>query len=107
MIIEYLEFDINEQGKGLMLITCTDGSYWHYIACGVFNNKGLKFDLNACELLGMCNSDGVEPPDVVASFTPAREYLEQCLAADGVKTRLKDEYHKVFGAIKSNKTYVA
>lgn len=99
MIIEYLEFDINEQGRGLMFITCTDGSYWHYIACGVFNNKGLKFDLNACELLGMCNSDGVEPSDVVANFTPAREYLEQCLTVDGVKTRLKNEYWRTLKAV--------
>lgn len=96
MIIEYLEFDIDENGKGVMYILCTDSVFWHYISCEVFNNRGLKFDLNTCNLIGICNSEGVEPPDVIAKLIPARHYVEECLAVEGTKTQLKNEYWKVF-----------
>ena len=94
MIIEYLEFDINSDGKGLMFITCTNGSYYYYLGCGVFNNKGLKFDLAATEILGCCDSEGVEPPDIVANFTSARHLIEECFAVKGAKTMLKNIYWK-------------
>ena len=87
--VEYLEFDINASGSGLMYITChEDGVWYRYLCCRVYNNKGLKFDLNYCELLGICNGDGEETND----FIPARHWVEECLKLNGVKTIMKNVY---------------
>lgn len=87
--VEYLEFDINADGRGIMYLTCNESGVWYrYLACRVYNNRGLKFDLNCCELLGICNSEGIESDD----FTPARHWVEECLRSAGVKTIMKNVY---------------
>lgn len=100
MIIEYLEFDLDTNGKSVMYITCHEDNVWHYyLGCGVYNNNGLKFDLNACEILGCHDSNGVEPHDIVANFIPARDLLEDCLSVKGVKTIIKDYYWQCYQEI--------
>lgn len=98
MIIEYLEFDIDDAGRGVMYFTCTNGSFYYYLGCGVFNNKGLKFDIAASEIIGCCNSEGIEPPDIVTNFIAARQLIEDCFEVAGTKTRLKNEYWQVLQA---------
>ncbi len=92
MQIDYLEFDIDTQGRGVMYLVRYDGSYYDYLSCGVFNNKGLKLDLSCCELIGCMNNNGDDLDFDLEKVITARKMIEECWAIKPIKTMIKNAY---------------
>lgn len=98
MFVEYVEFDTDSDGRGLMDLVCDNLSGFRYfVSVGVFTNRNrLHIDLTACKLHGVIDANGDEH---YHNINP-RQIIEDALRETGVKTKLKLEFQKHLKGIK-------
>ncbi len=94
MEIDYLEFDIDSNGKGVLYVVFFDGSYYDFLCCGVFNNNGLRLDLEKSQILGCMSSDGVDLDFDLTRVTTARKIIEDFWLIKPIKTAIKKAYQE-------------